>query len=741
MKPFAARLIAASLVLAVSVAAASPPTQSLHYRPARRDGIVDNYFGTRVPAPYQWMENMHSPALHRWVAAENRLTDGYLAKIPSRTWITRRLTQIWNYPKEETPVQVAGSRIFFMRNSGVQNQSVLYVQDSPSTSPRVLIDPNQLSPDGSLALTGFQPSPDGRYVAYALSKGGSDWETVRVLDVSTGKTLPDTLQWVKYSGMAWTHDDRGLFYSRFPTPAKGSGLYERNVNQQLYYHVLGKPQSADTLIYQRPGTSYWFVLGGVSEDGRYLFVALVKGAGVPDELYYADLGNPDRPDVTARLEPLYTHDDAQYSVVGVSRGTLYLETTLGAPRGRIVATTLADPAPAHWRTVVPEEEGVIRSASMADGRIIVRSELNAVSRLTLYTIGGKRLRDLPLPSLGTVTAVSSRDDSNTIYYGFTSFLYPQRIYRYEVQQGSTRTAFAPQVRFDPSQYEVRQVFYRSKDGTRVPMFIIARKDVKLDGLNPTILWGYGGFDITIMPAFFEANFMPMIPVWLELGGVYAVPNLRGGGLYGEKWHQAGMLSRKQNVFDDFAWAAKYLIGRGYTNAKQLGIWGYSNGGLLTGASLTEHPSLFGAAYVGHGVLDMLRYQRFSVGALWEHEYGVSSNPQAFKWLYAYSPLQNIHGGTCYPPTFITTSWDDDRVPPMHEFKFAAALQHAQACANPILLHTTAASSHTYMATDEQISQQADVWAFEAYNLGVRLPENVRSVSRAMAPHLRRRGEL
>ena len=421
MKSFAITWIAAFLLLAGSSSSGSPP-EPQHYPPAPRDGTVDDYFGTRVPAPYQWMEDMRSPALHRWVAAENQLTDGYFAKIQLRAPIMRRLTQIWNYPKETTPVEVAGSRIFFLRNSGLQNQSVLYVQDSPSAKPRVLMDPNKLSPDGSLALALFRPSPDGRYLAYALSVGGSDWETLHVLDVSTGKTLPDVLNWVKYSEISWTHDDKGLFYSRFSAPPKGNELYVRNVDQQLYYHVLGKPQSTDTLIYQRPDLSYWFVLGDVSEDGQYLFVSLVKGAGVPNELYYADLGNPDRPNVTSKLMPLYTRDDAEYIVVGAEKGTLYLQTTLDAPKGRVVAAALSDPAPAHWRTVTPEGRGVIEEADMAGGRVIVNSQIDATSRLTLYTTAGKRLRDLPLPTLGTVVAVSSRDDSNNVYFGFTSFL-------------------------------------------------------------------------------------------------------------------------------------------------------------------------------------------------------------------------------------------------------------------------------------------------------------------------------
>jgi prolyl oligopeptidase len=711
-----AALVLLSLPVLASAASVASPVRAPEYPVAPRDQIVTDYFGTRVPAPYRWMEDMQSPALHTWVAAENRLTDGYLAKIPVRTWITRRLTQLWNFPKESPPIQTAGRRIFFQRNAGLQNQSVLYVQDSSSATPRVLIDPNKLSPDGSIALVDLQPSPDGRYLAYALSAGGSDWETLYVLDVSTDKTLPDVVHWVKFSSIAWTNGDNGFFYSRYPTPPKTNEINQQVVDQQLYFHALGQPQSADRMIYRRPDLPRWLIESQVSEDGRYLFVSLINGTAPTNELYYADLGNPTRPDVAAKLEPLYTRNDAQYVVVGAQKGTLYLQTTLDAPKGRVVAANLSDPAPPHWRTLVPEGRGVIEETDMAGGRVIVHSQVDATSRLTLYTTGGKRIRELPLPTLGAVTSVSSRNDSNSVYFGFTSFLYAQRTYRYDLQRASTETVFAPRVGFDPSLYDTRLVFYPSKDGTRVPLFIVARKGVKLDGRNPTILYGYGGFDITITP-----TFNPMLPVWLELGGVYAVANMRGGGTYGEKWHEAGMLSHKQNVFDDFAWAAKYLIAHGYTSAARLGIQGYSNGGLLTGASITQNPKLFGAAYIGHGVLDMLRYQDFSGGALWAPEYGTSSSPEAFKWLYAYSPLHNVRTDTCYPSTLITTSWDDDRVVPMHEFKFAAAIQRAQTCANPILLRTTGATSHTYMPTDKQIAQTADVWSFEAYSLGVKRP--------------------
>ena len=729
-------LIAAMLLPAGSFAAPVPPTHAslptdaaasaapfpdLRYPVASRDGTVDHYFGTRVPAPYQWMEDLQDPALHRWVQQENAVTEAYMARIPIRPWIRERLTQLWNYPKENTPAQVAGTRIFFLRNSGLQNQSVLYEQDSLTTAPRVLIDPNRLSPDGSTALSDFQPSPDGRYLAYALSVGGSDWETLHVLDVSTGKTLDDAVQWVKFSNTAWTNDDRGFFYSRYPKPPKDDRINQQVVDQMLYYHALGQPQSTDVLVYERRDMPRWNIDAQVSEDGRYLFITFQNGTAPLNELFYGDLRDPRHPRISARIAPLFTRNDAQYNVVGEAHGTLYLQTTLHAPRQRIVAAALADPVPAHWYTVVPEGTGVIENSALAGGRLVVQWQNVAESRLTLYSTAGRTLGELALPAPGSIVGLSARADSNSIYYSFTSFLSPTSIYRYSVDTANTQTVFQPKLSFDAGDYETRQVFYRSKDGARVPMFIVAKRGLKLDGSHPTILYGYGGFDITITP-----TFNPMLPVWLELGGVYAVPNLRGGGVYGENWHRAGMLANKQNVFNDFAWAAMDLISRGYTSSSHLGIQGYSNGGLLTGASITQRPRLFGAAYIGHGVLDMLRYQDFSGGALWAPEYGTSGSRQAFRWLLAYSPLQNIHDGTCYPPTLITTSWDDDRVVPMHEFKFAARMQHAQGCANPILLSTTEATSHVYMPTDKQIRQTADVWAFEAYNLGVLQPPPVRA---------------
>ncbi|MCL5098861.1 MAG: prolyl oligopeptidase family serine peptidase [Candidatus Omnitrophica bacterium] len=726
MRPlYTLALLVSALVTAVPFANAqvpAPDTSSrLNYPPAHRDSIVDTYFGTRVPAPYQWMEDIDSPAVRQWVEAENALTFAYLDKIPVRNWIKARLTTLWNYARESTPEMVGGGRIFFSRNAGLQNQSVVFVQDSPSAEPRELLDPNKLSPDGSVALLGYQSSPRGLYLAYNLSQGGSDWLTIRIRDVATGKDLPDTIRWVKFSDIAWTEDGKGFFYSRYPEPPAGQAITERVIDQKLYYHRLGTEQSADALIYARPDLPEWTIGGSVTEDGRYLFVYLQNGTAPQNELFYLDLGDPLKPSVSGTPQPLYTKNDAEYRVIGHAGTTIYIQTTLDAPRRRIVAASLDQHDPANWRVLVPEGEGVIQGAAMAGGRILVDYQIIAKSRLALFSIQGKPEGELALPAIGSVSGISSRNDSPTVYYGFTSFLYPESVYRHDLEHAATQVFFKPEVRFDASPYSLEQVFYPSKDGTQIPPWMPSRRNVKLDGNNPAILYGYGGFDITITP-----RFNPMLPVWLELGGVYAVANLRGGGTYGETWHEAGMLGRKQNVFDDFAWGAKYLIARKYTSSRRLGIQGYSNGGLLVGASITQHPDLFGAAYAGAGVLDMLRYQRFSGGALWAPEYGTSDNEQAFHWLYTYSPLANLKKGVCYPPTIITTADHDDRVVPSHSYKFAAALQHDQGCNNPVLIRVETKTSHGYMPTDKRIAQTADVWAFQAYNLGIHQPPQAAS---------------
>ena len=702
-----------ALAFAGVAMAQAPVAGMLGYPPAERAATVDTYGTVKVPAPYQWMETLDSPGVDRWVAAENALTARYLAAIPLRAWIKQRLTTLWNYPKVGVPT-LKGGKLFFGKNSGLQNQSVLYVQDGLHGKPRELLDPNTLSRDGSIALLDDQPSPDGRYLAYGLSQGGSDWETLHVRDVASGRDLTDEVHWVKFSGIAWTRDDKGFFYSRYPAPPKGQAISDRVRDQALYYHVLGTPQSADRRIYARPDLPEWIIGGSVSHDGRYLFVYLVNGTSTHNELYVADLGDPAHPDVGAPLKPLFTGNDAGYTPVGNLGDTVYLLTTRDAPRGRIVAFRLDQPAPAYWRSVVPQGRDVIQGALLAGGDVVVERLVDVKSEVSLYSPDGKLKGTLPLPGIGSVGGLSGQADSPQLFYAFTSFLYPTSVYRYDVATASNHVFFKPQLSFDPSRFETRQVFYRSKDGTRIPMFITARKGLKLDGRNPTLLYAYGGFDISVTP-----GYSPLVPVWLEMGGVYAVANLRGGGEYGEAWHHAGMLGNKQNVFDDFAWAAKYLIREKITATPHLGIEGYSNGGLLVGASITEHPHLFGAAYAGAGVLDMLRYEKFSGGALWEPEYGDPNNPQAFQWLIKYSPLQNVRAGTCYPPTIISTADHDDRVVPSHSYKFTAAMQHAQACAHPILIRVETQTSHGYMPTDKRIQQSADIAAFMAWNLGIK----------------------
>lgn len=675
--------------------------------------VTDNYSGTKVVDPYRWMENANDPVLHKWVDAENRFTQAYMAKIPIRRWISGRLKQLWNFSTETAPNQVLGPRLFFRRNTGLQNQSVLYVQDSPSAKPRVLIDPNVISPDGSVALSWYWPSPHGKLLAYGLSPGGSDWITLHVLDVSTGKPLADVVRWLNEPAVAWTNDDQGFFYSRYPQPPKGNEFSHEKKNEKVFYHALGAPQAADRLIYARPDLSEWFLESSVSEDGRYLFVTITDGAAPTNELCFADMGNPLKPDVTAPLTPLYVKNDASYEAVDVRNGELYMITSRGAPRQRVVAARLSDPDPDRWRTVVPEGKGVVGLASFAGQYLAVNTLIDARSRLDLYDTDGRHIAPIALPGLGSIIGIDGLQGSDSLYFDFTSYLTPTSAYRFDVRTGKTETVFKPDLKFDASKYETREVFYPSRDDTMVPMFILAAKNTKLDGRNPTMLYGYGGFGATLMPIF-----KVVYPVWLELGGVFAIAHTRGGGFYGEKWHQAGMLDKKQNVFDDFAWAAKYLIAKGYTSPQHLAIEGKSNGGLLIGATITQHPELFGAANVDRGVLDMLRNEHFSTGAAVIPEFGSSADPRAFKWLYAYSPLHNVRNGTCYPPTLITTAWDDDRVVPMNSFKFAAALQRAQSCGNPVLLRTNGATSHNYLPTDQDIAQTADIWSFEAYNVGV-----------------------
>ncbi len=700
-------------VAAMMTSAKTVKAQTLKYPNAYRDTIVDDYFGTKVPAPYQWMEEQNSPKVESWVEAENKLTFAYLDKIPYRGRINKRITKLWNYEKAGVPSQREG-KLFYSLNSGLQNQSPVYMENMVRGKAKLVLDPNKLSPNGSIALLEYDASPDGKYLCYGLSEGGADWEQFHVKDIATGKDFPDTVKWVKFSGIAWTKDNKGFFYSRFPEPKKGQVLMSQAVGQMLYYHKIDTPQSEDKLFYSLKDYPGWYVGGSVTDDGHYMFIILNKGTESRNKVFYVDLKDPMHPDLSAPVKPLFEKDNAEYYPIGNVRKTIYLQTTLNAANRKIVSFNIDDPSPKNWKTIVPETKNVIENSLIVGGHVVVNYLVDAKSEVSIYSLDGKHEKSLKLPGIGTVDQLSGREGSPIMFYSFTSFLYPTTVFRYDLRTGRSTAFHAPRVDFNPKAFVTKQVFYHSKDGTLIPMFITMKKGTRLNGENPTLLYGYGGFDISITPSFSPVNI-----VWLEMGGVYAVANIRGGGEYGEAWHHAGMLGKKQNVFNDFIAAAEYLIKEKYTSTPRLGIEGYSNGGLLVGACETERPDLFGAVYAGAGVMDMLRYQKFSAGVGWVPEYGSSDDSTAFQWLIKYSPVQNIRPATCYPPTIVTTADHDDRVVPSHSYKFTAAMQHDQACNNPVLIRIETKTSHNYMPTDKRIAQAADVLSFMAYNLGIK----------------------
>ncbi len=706
-----------ALLLAVLCAPASTAAaqQAPRYPATRKDSVVNDYFGTRVPDPYRWLEDQNSPEVASWAEAENAVTYRYLERIPLRATFRKRLTALWNTPSIGVPERIAGN-LYYRMNSGLQNQSVLYEQADLGAKPAVLIDPNTLSADGSVDLASYSPAPDGRSLAYGLSVGGSDWEALHVRELPDGRDLPDTVHWVKYSRLAWTRGGKGFFYTRFPAPPPGQVLTAAALNGKIYYHVVGTPDTRDRLIYERADLPDWYENAGVTDDGRYLFISLSHGTNRENLLYYADLGDPLHPDVGAASHPVNTSNDAEYGPIGNIGDTIFIRTTKDAPNRRIIAVVLPDTSLAHARTVVPETKNNIEDALVAGDRVVVQTLEDVQSRVRMYAPDGRLLDQAALPGIGAVQGLSGRTDRRELFYSFASYLAPTTVYHYDFATKKT-TVFSPLPRkplFDPTPYETKQVFYRSKDGTRVPMFITMKKGTVLDGSHPTILYAYGGFDIATLP-----SYSPTVALWLEHGGIYAVANIRGGSEYGEAWHHAGRLENKQNVFDDFAWAAKYLIAQKYTSPRHLAIHGYSNGGLLVGATEEQHPELFAAAYAGAGVMDMLRYQKFSAGVGWVPEYGSSDNPEQFRYLIKYSPVHNVKPGTCYPATIVTTADHDDRVVPGHSFKFTAALQAAQGCSRPVLIRVETRTSHGYMPTDKRIAQLADVWAFTGWETGMR----------------------
>ncbi|MES2177100.1 MAG: prolyl oligopeptidase family serine peptidase [Gemmatimonadota bacterium] len=705
--------IAALSVATFSLAAtAQSPAK---YPITRKDATTDNYFGTVVADPYRWLEDQNSKEVERWVDAENKATFSYLEKIPFRSMFRAELTKLYNVPRVSVPFRVAG-KLYYSKNTGLQNQSVVFEQASLNGTPRKLIDPNTLFADGSTQLAGYVPSPDGKYFAYSLSVGGSDWSEVHIKRLSDIRELADTVHWVKYSGTAWTEDGKGFFYTRYPTPNKDSVLTAKAINGKIYYHTVGTPDSKDRMIYERPDRPDWYLGASLSEDGRFLSITMNHGTEPNNLLYVADLKEGKHPDLRAPIVPVYTGNDAEYYPLGSVGDTIIMQTTANAPKRKVVSFVLSDTSRAHWRTVVPEGKDVLETSTLAGRRVITQTLEDVKSRLRMFEIDGRSAGDIELPGIGTVGALSSRNDTPELFYAYTSFLTPSTVYRFDFKTGASTAFQRPRVPFDAAPFETMQVFYTSKDGTRVPMFITAKKGLTLDGSHPTVLYAYGGFNISNTPGF-SSN----IAVWLQHGGVYALANLRGGGEYGDAWHRAGMLEKKQNVFDDFIAAAEYLVKEKYTSPSHLAIHGYSNGGLLVGAVQEQRPDLFAVAYPGAGVMDMLRYDKFSAGIGWVAEYGSSSDSSQFKTIYKYSPVHNVKPGVCYPATIVTTADHDDRVVPGHSYKFAAAIQAAQACDRPTLLRVETKTSHGYMPTDKRIAQAADIWSFTAWNTGMRPP--------------------
>ena len=676
------------------------------YPKAKTVDQVDDYHGTKVSDPYRWLEDTDSADTKTWVEAENKLTFSYLDQIPYRAAIRERLLKLWNYERFTAP-EKEGGRYFYQHNNGLQNQNVLLVADSLNAEPRVLLDPNTLSADGTVALAGRAITDDGKLMAYGTAASGSDWTEWHVRDIATGNDLPDLIKWVKFSDASWTKDDKGFFYSRYDEPKEGMALRDTVYFQKLYYHKLGTAQTDDKLIYDRPDNKEMLFEGAVTDDGHYLVITVEQGTSPKNRLYYEDLTKPD-----AQVVKLLDDFDAEYRFVDNDGPVFWIRTDLKAPRGKVIAIDTRHPEPANWKTVVAEGPDKLEGANTVDNLFLLSYLKDARTEVRVHDLKGKFVRNVDLPGIGTAQGFGGKRTDKETFYAFTSFVTPTSIYRYEPAAGKSTVFRQPKVDFDPAKYETKQVFYNSKDGTRVPMFLTYKKGLKLDGQNPTLLYAYGGFDISLTPFFSVPNV-----VWLEMGGIYAQPNLRGGGEYGEDWHLAGTHGKKQNVFDDYFAAAEWLIANRYTSTPKLAIRGASNGGLLMGASLTQRPDLFGAALPEVGVMDMLRFQKFTIGWAWTSDYGSSDNPEDFKYLYAYSPLQNLKPGTKYPPTMISTADHDDRVVPGHSFKFAATMQADQAGPAPVLIRIETKAGHGGgKPISKIIDETADEWAFVAYNL-------------------------
>jgi prolyl oligopeptidase len=704
------RLPAAFLALSFamsSFSSAAPPLPAFDYPATAKGDTVDEYHGTKVPDPFRWLEDDNSAETKAWVQAQNKVTFSYLESLPKRVEIRQRLQTLWNFERFSVP-RKRGGRYFFSRNSGLQNQSVLHVAESLSSAPRVLLDPNTLSSDGTVSLTESQPSDDGKMLVWGTSKAGSDWQEFRIRNIDTGEDLPEVLRWIKFSGASWAADGSGFYYGRFPEPKEGGALTEQNKNKSIYFHKLGTPQTEDRLVYARPDQPDWGFYAGVTDDGRYLILTVTEGTDPRTRVYYKDLSAPD-----AAVVELLNDFDASYSFIENVGPVFYFLTDLDAPRYRILAIDTTKPARDQWREIIAQSPHKLDGASVVGGQLICDYLQDARSAVRAYDLEGRLIREVELPGLGSVGGFSGRREDVETFYAYSSFTSPTTIYRYDIASGTSTPYRVPNLDFDGTPYETQQVFFTSKDGTRVPMFLVHRKGLKRDGSHPTLLYGYGGFDISLTPGFSVSR-----AVWLEMGGVFALANLRGGGEYGSDWHEAGTKLKKQNVFDDFISAAEWLVKEGYTRPEKLAIQGGSNGGLLVGACMTQRPELFGAALPAVGVMDMLRFHKFTIGWAWKSDYGSSEDPAEFRALHAYSPLHNLQPGTKYPATLVTTADHDDRVVPAHSFKFAARLQESQAPGGPpVLIRIETSAGHgAGTALSKVMDETADVWAFLAKEL-------------------------
>jgi prolyl oligopeptidase len=672
----------------------------LEYPDSLAGDVVDVLHGVTVHDPYRWLEDSSSPQTQAWIAAQNALTRRYLDRLPGRAALRERLRELWDFERYELPFE-RGGRYFYYHNSGLQNQPVLYWLKSLDAEPQALLDPNALSADGTVALSRVEPSDDGKLIAYGLARGGSDWNEWRVRRVDDGEDLPDLVSWSKFSSVAWRKDNSGFYYSAYDPPAEGAALSQTNYFNKLYFHRLGQPQAQDTLVYERRDHRKWSFSPTVTRDGRYLLITASEGTDPKNAVLFLDLSSHE-----PTLHELVPELEAGYDFIGSRGSTLWFKTDLHAPRGRIVSVDVAKPKPAFVE-VVPQQPDTLRQVERVGGKFFANYLKDARSELRVFTDRGALDHVVPLPGLGTVHLAEGNDARSETFYSYESFHDPRRLLRYDVATRRREVFRAPRLKFDADAYETRQVFFPSKDGTRIPMFITHKKGLSLGPRTPCLLYGYGGFGISITPAFSVGNL-----AWLELGGVLAVPNLRGGGEYGEEWHLAGKKSKKQNVFDDFIAAAEHLIGEGVTSKDELAILGRSNGGLLVGAMLAQRPDLFAAALPGVGVMDMLRFHKFTIGWTWTDDYGSPDDAEDFKALYAYSPLHNLRPGEKYPATLITTGDHDDRVVPAHSYKFAAALQHAQGGDAPILIRIETRAGHgAGIPTEKKIDEVADQWTF------------------------------